>query len=339
MEAYTSRPGEAGAQVRIRFKPRLAALMNPTPGPPTALAQGGLFPIAAVEKVDAQLKGVVSATYFGGSYNLIKALAIDPAGNVYIGGYTDPQGLPTRTPFQGGFSTTNGFLSELSGDLSTLLFSSYLGDAEHFAVQALAASPNGNIVIGGATGQADSYSSGPMNIYVNSLALAPPPALRIDAVENAASLLDGPISAGETIVVSGAGFGNNPQLLIAGTAVAPISTTTTTITAVVPQSIPAGAAQFQVQTAGGNSNSVADSSQRGLSWRICAERQWLRPGLYSEQGWHAEYGLKSRGARRQHYYFRDGRGPGLFHTRLRRHRVSGVIVRIDGTLRGWRLTR
>lgn len=229
---------------------------EPAAGPPTALAQGGLFPIAAVEKVDAQLKGVVEATYFGGSYNLIKALALDSAGNVYLGGYTNPQGLPTRTPFQGGFSTTNGFLSELSGDLSTLLFSSYLGDTEHFAVQAVAASPNGNIVIGGATGQADSYSSGPMNIYVNSLTLAPPPALRIDSVENAASLLDGPISAGETIVVAGAGFGNNPQLSIGGTVLTPISTTATSITAVVPQSVPAAAAQFQVQTAGSNSNSV-----------------------------------------------------------------------------------
>jgi len=147
-------------------------------------------------------------------------------------------------------------VSELSGDLSTLLFSSYLGDAEHFSVQGVGIDADGTIRIGGATGQSNYYGSGPMNIWVNSVALTPPPALRIDAVENAASLLDGAVSAGETIVVSGAGFGSGTQLLIGGVAVPAISSTATTITAVMPQSVPNGAAEFQVQSGGASSNQV-----------------------------------------------------------------------------------
>jgi len=91
---------------------------------------------------------------------------------------------------------------------------------------------------------------------VNSLALAPPPPLRIDAVVSAASLLDGPISAGETIVVQGAGLGSSAQLFINGAAVPAISVTAITITAVVPQNIPIGAAEFQVQSSGASSNQV-----------------------------------------------------------------------------------
>ncbi len=91
---------------------------------------------------------------------------------------------------------------------------------------------------------------------MNSLALTPPPALRIDAVENAASVLDGAISAGETIVVEGAGFGSGAQLLIGGIAVPAISVTATAITAVVPQSVPVGAVEIQVQSGGASSNQV-----------------------------------------------------------------------------------
>lgn len=141
-------------------------------------------------------------------------MTFDAAGNLYVGGSTGPSGLPTRTPFQGGFASTTGFLSELTGDLSTLLFSSYFGDSEYFGVQGVGVDPNGTVRIGGVTGQVGSPNAGPSNVYVNSLALAPPPALRIDAVVNAASLLDGSISAGETIVVQGAGFGSGAQLLI-----------------------------------------------------------------------------------------------------------------------------
>ena len=54
---------------------------------------------------------------------------------------------------------------------------------------------------------------------------------------NAASLLSVPLSAGETIVVLGAGFGSDTQLSIGGTNLQVLSVSSTSITAVVPSSI------------------------------------------------------------------------------------------------------
>ena len=227
---------------------------EPTPRMPFPTA----LPLTAIVKIDAQLSGITSATYFGAPFDQIGVLTLDAAGNLYAGGSTGQQGLPTRTPLQGGFFSNTGFLSELSGDLSTLIFSSYFGDNEQFAVQGVGLDPNGTIRFGGATGSLGSYGSGggPANVYVNSLSLAPPPALRIDSVVNAASLLDGPISVGETIVVQGAGFGSDAQLLIGGVVVPAVSLTSTSITAAVPQSVALGAAEVQVQSSGTRSNQV-----------------------------------------------------------------------------------
>jgi uncharacterized protein (TIGR03437 family) len=234
-----------------------AGAFQPAGAFPAALpGQVGLSPATAIARMDAPLANVLAATYFGGAYDQINVMTLDQAGNLYVAGSTGPQGLPTRTPLQGGFAGNTGFLSELTGDLSSLLFSSYFGDNELFSVQGLAASPNGSVVIGGATGQANAAGLGPMNVYVNSLTLTPPPALRIDAVVNAASLLDTPLSAGETIVVRGAGFGSDTQLTIGTDVVPALSMTSTTITAVVPQTVPMVAAQVQVQSGGVRSNQV-----------------------------------------------------------------------------------
>ncbi len=222
-------------------------------GPPQLPGQSVPSP-AAVARLDAQLDQVLAATYFGGPYETIQSLLLDSTGHLYLGGATGPQGLPTRTPLQGGFAATTGFLGELSGDLSTLLFSSYFGDTGSFTVESVAFGIDGSLLLGGATVPANSIA--PVNLYVNSLDLAPPPALRIDSVESAASLLDTPISAGETIVVRGAGFGSTSQLFIGDAPVAAISLTPTILTAVVPQSVAPGAVQVQVQSGGASSNSV-----------------------------------------------------------------------------------
>jgi uncharacterized protein (TIGR03437 family) len=146
-------------------------------------------------------------------------------------------------------------MSELSGDLSTLLFSSYFGDTEQFTVAGIGIGVNGSVVIGGVTGLA-AVSGRPANLWLNSLALAPPPALRIDAVENAASLLDGPLSGGETIVIKGAGFGSDARISIGDEAVTPFSITPTAIATTVPADIAGGAAEVEVQSGGASSNQV-----------------------------------------------------------------------------------
>ncbi len=225
--------------------------------PPTLDYQSGASP-SVIGRWDSQLANLLDATYFGAYAKTIDSIAFDASGNVYLGGSTVPQGLPARTPIQAGFAPGTGFMSELSGDLSTLLFSSYFGDTRPFSVGGVAVRSDGSVVLGGSTGLANGSNTGFAAIYVNSLTLtlAPPPPLRIDSVQNAASMLDGQIAAGETIVVQGAGFATGAQLSIGGVAVTPISVTPTTMLAIVPPNVPGTAAEVQVQSAGASSNQV-----------------------------------------------------------------------------------
>lgn len=211
---------------------------------------------AGIVRMDPTLKTILAATYFG-TYAQVRVMTTDASGNLYLGGLTAPLQLQTRTPFSGGFANPTGFMSELSGDLSALLFSSYFGDTENFTVSGVGLGMNGSVWIGGATNQCFcSPPSGPGNVWVNGLALTPPPALRIDNVENAASFIDGPLAAGETIVVNGAGFSSNAELMIGGAVVAPVSITPSTITATVPASVPSAGAAIAVQSGGASTNQV-----------------------------------------------------------------------------------
>ena len=159
---------------------------------------------AGLVRFDANLSNVLAATQFG-TWARVKAMTTDAAGNIYIGGSNAaPFGLPTRTPLAGGFANPTGFLSEFSGDLSTLLFSSYFGNTQSFTVDGTAIGQKGDVLIAGVTQSFASLTEG--DVWLNSLALTPPPALRIDSVVNAASQVDVSLAAGETIFVRGAGF-------------------------------------------------------------------------------------------------------------------------------------
>ena len=226
-----------------------------TPGafqPDAGLAPATNTTQTAIVKMDAQLHGVLAGTYFGGAFETgARVMTLDAAGNVYLGGYTSPRSLPTRTPFVQGFGlAVTGYVAELTRDLSTLLFSSAFGDNEVFGINGLAIGANGNVVLGGSTG------SPSQNLWVNSLALADPPALRIDAIKNSATHFSDPISEGDTILVQGSGFGRGAQLLIGGVAVTPISISATSIVAMVPSGLQGTAATVQVLSDGATSNSV-----------------------------------------------------------------------------------
>ncbi len=238
---------------------------------PSLPNQGSNLPATVIARWDSQLSNVLDATYFGPGRS-VNAISFDSAGNVYLGGGTGEAGLPTRTPIQLGFAAETGFVSELSSDLSTLLFSSYFGDTQDFGVQGMAVRVDGNVVLGGSSGIPGTSNPGPSNIWVNSVIVTPPPPLRIDSVVNAASQLDGPISAGETIVVQGAGFGSTAQLSMGGVAVPPISMTATAITATVPQGVPAGSALVQVSSSGASSNEVLVALNA------------TAPGIFSQNG-------------------------------------------------------
>jgi hypothetical protein len=108
--------------------------------------QEGSLP-QVILRIDSELQNILAATYFNAE---IKSLVLDKQGNIYAGGSTGAA-LSTRTPMYIGFGA--GFLSELSGDLSTLLFSSYYGADQNFNVQGVAVGLNGSILIGGFFGR------------------------------------------------------------------------------------------------------------------------------------------------------------------------------------------
>jgi hypothetical protein len=90
-------------------------------------------------------------------------------------------------------------------------------DRQTFAVDGVAASPDGSLVIAGTTNQGNnSANPPPTQVFVNKInggsatGSAPLP-FRIDAVLNAASLLDTPLSPGETMVIQGGGFERRVQ--------------------------------------------------------------------------------------------------------------------------------
>lgn len=259
-----SSPLEVSAQAMARAPDGSLYFAGAPTGPDSFLATQGAFQSnaglatggttqTAIVKMDAQLQGVLAGTYFGGVFgNGAKVMTLDAAGNVYVGGYTSPRSLPTRTPLVQGFGLAiTGYVAKLSGDLSTLLFSSEFGDNEIFGVNGLAIGANGDVVLGGNTG------SPSQNLWVNSVALTDPPALRIDAIENSANHFSDPIFAGEIIVVQGAGFETGARLLIGGKEATLLSISPNNIVAVVPSGLPGGAAAVQVVVSGGaTSNSV-----------------------------------------------------------------------------------
>ena len=95
---------------------------------------------------------LVWSTYLGGSGDdLGNAIAIDNAGNVYIGGTTNS----TNFPSNGGWQTTNrggadGTVTELAAD-GSLVFSSYFGGTSADYLNGLAVNCTAGLVVAGTT--------------------------------------------------------------------------------------------------------------------------------------------------------------------------------------------
>ncbi len=108
--------------------------------------------------IDPQL---IYASYLGGSdYDNAQGIAVDGKGNVYITGDTESLNFPTTTPLQphiGGVVQAGGdaFVSKVSTDGKSLLYSTYLGGKSYDKVKAIAVDSNGNIYLAGITGSAD----------------------------------------------------------------------------------------------------------------------------------------------------------------------------------------
>ena len=123
---------------------------------------------AYILKLNATGTAIPAATYFTGPnttlggqpavlFSYIYGVVLDANRNVYVSGVTETT-IPLKFPFQPDPASFSGYVSELSSDLSTVLFSTHLngGDIRTnvFAggfPSSMAVDPAGKLVMGGAT--------------------------------------------------------------------------------------------------------------------------------------------------------------------------------------------
>jgi hypothetical protein len=107
-----------------------------------------------VSKLDSKLTTLVASTYLGGSENdEASALAVDNSGNVYVTGKTFSENFPiTPGAFQTSYKgKSDGFVSKLNSNLTTLLASTYIGGKSDDGAFAIVLDNSGNIYVLGIT--------------------------------------------------------------------------------------------------------------------------------------------------------------------------------------------
>ena len=102
------------------------------------------------------------STFFGGSRSdEINDITLNSAGEIYVVGKTDFTDFPTVNPIQDGLNLTqcfcdDAFVTKLSPDAMTVLYSTYLGGAARDSGQSIALDADDNIYITGST-QSDDF--------------------------------------------------------------------------------------------------------------------------------------------------------------------------------------
>jgi len=108
---------------------------------------------AFVTKLSADGKALLYSTYLGGSQNDEgKAIAVDVAGSAYVAGDTASPDFPTLKPLQSKLAgTLDAFVTKLSPDGTTLVYSTYLGGDSGDKSFGIAVDPGGNAYVTGQT--------------------------------------------------------------------------------------------------------------------------------------------------------------------------------------------
>ena len=150
-------------------------------------------PNAFVTKLNGTGNALIYSTYLGGSGggngiigDYAYGIAVDTAGNAYVGGLTQSSDFPLSGALQSteagaAIGASNGFVAELSASGASLLFSTYIGGSGSHgntsvttglpfgdAVSAVALDGSRNIYLAGHTGSADFPTVRPLQSTNNS---------------------------------------------------------------------------------------------------------------------------------------------------------------------------
>ena len=127
---------------------------------------------AFVTKVSPTGDALQYSTLLGGNQQeYLNALAIDSSGAAYVTGTTNSTNFPTKNPLQAAFSggdSCNGdpcedaFITKISADGSTLVYSTYLGKTGDDVGAAIAVDSSGNAFVGGWTNSSDFPTHNPL---------------------------------------------------------------------------------------------------------------------------------------------------------------------------------
>ena len=114
-----------------------------------------------VAKFSGDLTQLLASTFLGGSNDDgANTIAVDGSGNVYVAGSTKSGNFPfTASAYDpsrnGAANTTDAFVSKLSGDLTQLLASTFLGGTGSDAANAMVLDAAGNVYVTGFTYSSD----------------------------------------------------------------------------------------------------------------------------------------------------------------------------------------
>ena len=106
---------------------------------------------AFVVKMDPTGSSIIYASYLGGTgLDSGQAIAVDAAGNAYVGGFTNSTDFPTRLPLQaklaGGF---DGFVTKIDTTGAAIVYSTYIGGSGRDFVLGLAVDLQGQVYLTG----------------------------------------------------------------------------------------------------------------------------------------------------------------------------------------------
>ncbi len=101
------------------------------------------------------------STYLGGnSPDYGKSIALGPDGSIYVTGYTSSAGFPTTsgaydTHYNAGNNSPDAFVTKLSADGSSVIYSTFLGGSNADVAQSIVVDPSGEAVVVGSTSSTD----------------------------------------------------------------------------------------------------------------------------------------------------------------------------------------